>query len=913
MKSRRTIELLLLLAAVPPVLLIFALTAGAARQSLTASDFIAPAGLMLAFAAAHLAVRRFAPGADPVLLPVTALLSGIGLAMVGRLDPALAGPQTLWIFVGVAVLALVLATVPSLESIGRYKYTIMLVALALLLAPALIGREINGAKLWLRIGGLSLQPAELAKIGLVVFLAAYLAEFREVLSVSTRKFAGLHLPRARHLGPLLLMWAVSLVVLVAEKDLGSSLLFFGIFLVMITVATGRWSYPVVGTVLFAIGAVAAFFMFAHVRVRVDIWLHPFADAAGKGYQLVQSLFALAAGGVTGVGPGRGIPTRIPFVATDFIFAAIGEELGLLGGIAIVTAYLVLCFRGLATAVRARSDMASLTAAGLVAALGLQTFVIVGGVTRLIPLTGITLPFISYGGSSIVANFVLLALLMRAGDDTREDGSESVAARQVGGLGRVALARRLVGVAWFVTALTAALVANLTWVQVIEARSLNNDTRNTRNLEKELRAERGAILTADGVVLAQSVRQPDGSYHRTYPAGTLAAHVTGYYSVRYGRSGIEAAQNDILAGHRDYASFQDVMDDALGRAVPGNDVVLTIDSRVQKAAEKALAGHRGAVVAIDPTTGAVLALASSPGFTPGSIDADWAKLTSDAAGPLVDRAISSVYPPGSTFKIVTLTRALSSGIAGPETVLPAPGVLSIGGGKVTNFEGAGYGSATLRKATQSSINTVYAYLGDKLGPVALVDQARAFGFDAPMPFELAVAPSLMAAPETMTKWETAWAAVGQPVGSHAVNGPVATALQMALVASGIANGGVVMRPHLVGHTADAAGGTIAGTPPRVLATATDPTTARTVRDLMLSVVKNGSGSRAQIAGMSIAGKTGTAEVGKGKASDAWFIAFGPASATDTPRIAVAVILENAGLGGLVAAPAARLVLEAGLKR
>jgi len=912
-RSRRTIELLLLLAAVPPVMLVFALTAGAARQTLSAGDFIAPIGLMLAFAAAHLAARRFAPGADPVLLPVTALLSGVGLAMVSRLDPTLAAPQTAWLFVGVALLAVVLATVPSLEKVGRYKYTIMLVALALLLAPALVGREINGAKLWLRIGGMSFQPAEIAKIALVVFLAAYLAEFREVLTVSTRKFLGLHMPRARHLGPLLMMWAVSLVVLVAEKDLGSSLLFFGIFLVMITVATGRWSYPIVGTVLFAAGATLAFLLFAHVRVRVDIWLDPFADAAGKGYQLVQSLFALAAGGLTGVGPGRGIPTRIPFVATDFVFAAIGEELGLLGGAAIVIAYLVLCLRGLATAVRARSDMASFTAAGLVAALGLQTFVIVGGVTRLIPLTGITLPFISYGGSSIVANFVLLALLMRAGDDTAESGEEVVAGGQSRGLGRVALSRRLVGVGWFVTALTVALVGNLTWVQVLQARSLNNDARNTRNLDKELRAERGAILTSDGVVLAQSVRRADGFYRRTYPAGKLAAHATGYYSARYGRSGIESARNDVLAGHRDYASFQDVMDDALGRAVPGNDVVLTIDSGVQKAAERALAGHRGAVVAIDPTTGAVLALASSPGFSPGDIDADWKKLSSDPDAPLVDRAISSVYPPGSTFKVVTLTKVLASGIAGPDTVLPAPGVLSIGGGKVTNFEGAGYGSATLRKATQSSINTVYAHLGDRLGPVALVDQARAFGFDAPVPFELAVTPSVMAAPESMTKWETAWAAVGQPVGSHAVNGPVATAMQMALVASGVANDGVVMRPHLVDHTEDAAGATIAATQPLALTTATDPETAAAVRALMVSVVEGGSGWRAGISGVKIAGKTGTAEIGKGLDSHAWFIAFGPASGSSTPRIAVAIVLENAGVGGRIAAPAARQVLKAGLDR
>jgi peptidoglycan glycosyltransferase len=709
------------------------------------------------------------------------------------------------------------------------------------------------------------------------------------------------------------MWAVSLIVLVAEKDLGSSLLFFGVFLVMVTVATGRWSYAIVGTVLFAIGATVAFFLFAHVRTRVDIWLHPFADAAGSGYQLVQSLFAFAAGGVTGVGPGRGMPTRIPFVATDFIFSAIGEELGLLGAVAMVTAYLVLCLRGLATAVRARTDMASLAATGLVAALGLQTFVIVGGVTRLIPLTGITLPFVSYGGSSVVANFILLGLLMRAGDATSAEGSDTVASGTTGTLGRVSLSRRLVGVSWLVTLLTAALVANLTWLQVVDAQALANDPRNTRNLAEELRAERGAILTRDGVVLARSVKLPNGLYTRIYPSGTLAAHATGYYSARYGRSGIEAAENDALAGHRGFATFQDVMDDALGRPVTGNDVVLTIDSRIQKAAEKALSGHRGAVVAIDPRTGAVLALASSPTYSPATVDKDWAALSKNAAAPLVDRATSSLYPPGSTFKIVTLTKVLSSGVAAPSTVLPAPRVLAIGGGVVTNFEGEGGGSATLQQATRSSINTVFAQLGVKLGAAGLVDQARAYGFDAQVPFELSVAPSLMPAPEAMSTWETAWAAVGQPVGAGAVKGPVATAMQMALVASGVANGGVVMRPYLLDHTADPAGAPVLATSPHVLTTATDPATDATVRTLMVGVVTNGSGTRAAISGVTIAGKTGTAEVGKSVPTDAWFIAFGPAGAGQTPTIAIAIVLENAGVGGQVAAPAARQVLLAALKR
>ena len=408
-------------------------------------------------------------------------------------------------------------------------------------------------------------------------------------------------------------------------------------------------------------------------------------------------------------------------------------------------------------------------------------------------------------------------------------------------------------------------------------------------------------------------QPGGRYVRTYPSGSLAAHVTGYFSVRYGRSGIEAAMNSTLAGTADQTTFAGVLDQALGRPVAGNDVVLTIDSRIQRAAEKAIAGRKGAVVVLDPRTGAVLALASSPTFQPALVDSDWATYSKSSSAPLVDRALSSLYPPGSTFKIVTLTRVISSGIAGPDTVLPAPPVLTIGGGKVTNFEGEGGGSATLRRATASSINTVFAPLGVQMGAAALVDQADRYGFDRPVPFALPVVPSLMPAPSRMTTWETAWAAVGQPVGAALVKGPVATAMQMALVGAGVANNGVVMRPYIVARTMDPSGGLLTTATPQAWTTATDTQTAATVRDLMREVVLSGSGTRAALPGVAVAGKTGTAEVGKTVLPDAWFVAFAPAATGQTPSVAVSIVIENGGVGGVVAAPRARSVLAAALGR
>jgi peptidoglycan glycosyltransferase len=908
----RLTELLLLAAAAPAVLLAFALVHAVAARTLTWADFAVPAGLFVAFVAAHVAVRRFAPYADPVILPATFLLSGIGLAMVTRLDPKLAISQVTWVFIGVAACVLTLVAVPSLERLARYKYTIGLVAVVLLVMPVFVGKTVNGAKLWISVGGLSFQPSEIAKVLLVIFLAAYLAENRDVLSVSVRKVLGIGVPAARHLGPLLAMWAVSLLILIGLRDLGSSLLFFGIFLVMFYVGTGRSIYTLSGIALFGAGAYVAFRLFDHVQTRVAIWLHPFADAQGKGYQLVQSLFSIGAGGVLGTGFGRGLPTRIPFVTTDFIFSAVAEELGLIGGVVILLVYLVIVYRALAIASRSRSDMAQLTAVGLAAALALQVFVIVGGVTRLIPLTGITLPFVSYGGSSLLANFIIVGLLLRTGDEAARVGAlaRETPTQVISGL---RTGRRVTIVAWVVTGLFALLVVNLGNLMVFQQEALAANPANTRRLAEELAAQRGAIRTADGVVLARSVPAGPGRYRRIYPSGELAAHAVGYFSARYGRTGVESAMNETLLGKRTFASFADLVAASSGVPVRGNDVVLTIDSKVQRAAQEALAGRRGAVVAIDPRTGAVLALASNPTYAPSAIEKEFGRYQAAGAdAPLVNRATKSLYPPGSTFKVVTLAGGFASKVCTPETVYPAPASMQIGGGKVSNFKGVGFAPSTVEQATARSINTVFGQIGAQIGADRLVKQADAFGFDAVPPIETGAAKSRMTRPDQMTEWMTAWAACGQPVSNRPgkVIGPVATPLQMALVAAGVGNNGVVMKPYLVGSIADPTGRVLAATSAAPWTTATSPTDAATVKAMMINAVENGSGRRAKVPGIPTAGKTGTAEPGKNEQTHAWFIGFAPA---DRPTVAIAIILENAGVGGEEAAPAARQVFEAALKR
>ena len=374
---------------------------------------------------AHLTVRTGAPHADPVLLPVVVLLNGLGLVFVHRVDLAtgseLAPTQTVWTAVSVGGLCAVLLFLRDVRSLGRYQYTFGFATIGLLLLPLVPGITagiINGAQLWIDLFGMRFQPGEVAKITMMVFLAGYLERKRALLSVANQRIGPLLLPAPRHLAPVLLATGMALVILAGLRDLGSALLFFGAFLAMLYVATGRVAYPAIGAVAFAAGGYLAYQLFGHVRVRVAIWLDPWSRVTDEGYQLAQSLFALGTGGLTGTGLGFGRPQDVPFSATDAIFVVIGEELGLLGSSVLLLLYLLVVIRGYKIALTARDEFSTLLATGLTTILALQTFVIIGGLTRLVPLTGITLPFVSYGGSSLLTNYLIVGLLLRISDDSR---------------------------------------------------------------------------------------------------------------------------------------------------------------------------------------------------------------------------------------------------------------------------------------------------------------------------------------------------------------------------------------------------------------------------------------------------------------------------------------------------------------
>ncbi|MGH2443071.1 MAG: FtsW/RodA/SpoVE family cell cycle protein [Chloroflexota bacterium] len=365
---------------------------------------------------------KFAPRADQLMLPVIVLIAGLGMVIVTRLDSSLGHRQLLWIIVGEAAAAVVIAFPRSVSVLRFYKYTWATVGLFLILATIVAGTDINGSgyRRWIGFHGVYLQPVELLKILMAIFFAAYLDEKHELLASARLRLGFIRLPPFQYLAPLVLMWGLSLVLLVKQNDLGSALLFLGIFLAMIYVGTARPVYPVTGMSMFIVGAFAAFHLFPHVRDRTEVWLDPFAHASGSGYQLVQGLIAMASGGIGGQGLGQGLANVfVPVVTTDFILAAIGEELGLAGVVVILALLLFVVFRGLSIAAGTQDSFQKLLGAGLMATLAIQTIVIVGGTTRLMPLTGVPLPFLSYGGSSALADYIMIALLLKISSEANQ--------------------------------------------------------------------------------------------------------------------------------------------------------------------------------------------------------------------------------------------------------------------------------------------------------------------------------------------------------------------------------------------------------------------------------------------------------------------------------------------------------------
>jgi cell division protein FtsW (lipid II flippase) len=431
--KRRNTELLLLLFALGIGLFAYGDVGDAATGRIPSNLPALGAEFGAALLAAHLVIRRFAPYADPVIFPVAAMINGLGLAMIYRLDPyniannlapkgGAAPNQAIYTVLGLATLILIVIFLKDHRVLQRYAYISALVGLFIIALPAVLPArisEVNGARSWIRLGGFSVQPAEFGKLLLVSFFAAYLHAKRDALALASRKVLGLYLPRGRDMGPILVCWAFAMLILIRETDLGVSLMFFGAFVIMLYMATERTSWLLFGVLLFAGGAWAVSQMSSHVMVRINAWLHPFSDVTGQTRQLAQSLYSFANGGLLGTGLGHGYSYQIGFANNaDFMLATVGEELGLIGLTALFVAYAIIVVRGVKTALLVRDPYGKLFGAGLAATFALQVFITAGGVMRVIPLTGLPMPFLAYGGSALMANWILVALIIKISDAAR---------------------------------------------------------------------------------------------------------------------------------------------------------------------------------------------------------------------------------------------------------------------------------------------------------------------------------------------------------------------------------------------------------------------------------------------------------------------------------------------------------------
>lgn len=615
--------------------------------------FILWAGL---FTLIHRLSKRTLPDRDPFLLPVAALLSGWGLLTIWRLFPEFGARQTLWLGVSTVALILGLYLPNHLGFLQRYKYLWLTGGLVLTSLTLLFGTNPatgSSPRLWLGCCGIYFQPSEPLKLLLVVYLAAYLADRQSLLSlapVSQVDAKGPGTPRTPLLpllAPTLVMTGLTLGLLLVQRDLGTATIFIFLFSAIAYLATGRGLILLVSALVLVLSGASGYFLFDVVRLRIDAWLNPWLDPSGDSYQIVQSLLAMASGGLPGRGPGLGSPTLVPVPHSDFIFTAISEETGLFGAIGLITLLALLGARGLRTALRAPDNYRRYLAAGLSAYLIGQSILIIGGNLRLLPLTGVTLPFVSYGGSSLLTAFLSVLILLHI--------SHSAETRP----GRVPEARPYLFLGGFLIAGLAAVALIAGWWAYYRGPELLERTDNLRRTVADRYVRRGSILARDNTPLAATSGVP-GEYTREFSYPELGP-VLGYTHPNFGQAGMEASLDPYLRGLQGNPGLTIWWNNLLyGQPPPGLDVRLSIDLRLQRTADELLRGRPGSLVLLNAQNGEILAMSSSPGFDPNQLDENWAELMVDARAPLLNRATLGSYPPGTALGPLLLVRASAEG-------------------------------------------------------------------------------------------------------------------------------------------------------------------------------------------------------------------------------------------------------------
>jgi cell division protein FtsW (lipid II flippase) len=728
-----------------------------------------------AFWLVHRLSRQSLPERDPYLIPVAALLSGWGLLTIWRLFPEFGARQTIWLGVCTAALIVGLRLPNHLGFLQRYKYLWLTGGLVLTSLTLLFGTNPGtGAspRLWLGCCGIYFQPSEPLKLLLVVYLSAYLSDRQSLLSLAsagpyvTPGMRRSQTPLLPLLAPSLVMTGLALGLLLVQRDLGTASIFIFLFAVIAFLATGRGLILLVSALALILSGTAGYFLFDVVRLRIDAWLNPWVDASGDSYQIVQSLLALASGGLPGRGPGLGSPSLVPIPHSDFIFAAIAEETGLFGAIGLVILLALLGARGLRAALRAPDNFRRYLAAGLSAYLIGQSILIIGGNLRLLPLTGVTLPFVSYGGSSLLTAFISVLLLLHI--------SHSAETRPT----LIPDARPYLYLGGFLIAGLAAVAALAGWWAFYRGPELLERPDNFRPTVADRYVRRGSILARDNTPLAVVADNP-GEYQRVYPYPELGA-VLGYTHPIYGQSGLEASLDNYLRGLEGNPGMTVWWNYLLyGQPPPGLDVRLSIDLYLQRTADALLRGRPGALVLLNAQSGEILAMSSSPGFDPNRLDETWEELTSDSESPLLNRATLGQYAPGMALGPLLLAGALNEGD------LPSlPADLSF------TFEGRHLDCAqypveqSWEKAVAAGCPAAQAALGEALGEEQVLALLQQLGlYTAP---DARIPSASLPAPGAFQDLEAAYLGQGEVS---------ANPLQVALAAATLSSGGVRPAPQI----------------------------------------------------------------------------------------------------------------------
>ena len=875
-----------------------------------------------AFWLAHAVLRRSAPAADPFLLPWTALLSGIGLMLVYSVkDPYRDAPAFSGQVWGIALYGLAALLVPLSRPFGRlslrrYQYVYAAAAAGLMLGLLVLGHGPGGIHIEL----LGVEPVEFIKILLVLFVASYLADRRGMLGDATAV-----LPRLADFGPLAAAYAFCLGLFLLVKDLGPAVLLLGVFVALLYLTTRRWVYPVVGVFLLLGAAELGYALhFGFFATRVLMWRHPWDNADKNGAQLAEGLWGMATGGMFGSGLGLGHPEMVPRAGSDSIFATLAEQTGLVGSLVMLAIYTLFIARGLSIARRAGTEFDRLLAAGLTLLLGGQTMMILGGVSGLTPLTGMTLPFVSFGASSLVAGFFAVGLLLQISGKTVHADFADQATPEWN------KAARALSLSCAVYLLVGVGIGRMVWVQGITdgqtavrlLRTPDRDTRpgsplpahvNPRLLAYAAGIPRGLIRDRSGDVLARNpvsamepgqttLLCPEGR-PRVYPGGPAFAQIV--WAVERPLSAANPLGADGTL--RGFGSYADLLTPYRTQNLPfhhaphAEDVTLTLDKNLQVAAVDALTKYaglmrdrrtgrpktKGAAVLLDASTGEALALASVPTFDPAALTPQsWSALEAAPDGPAFNRAVSGLYPPGSAFKIVTATAGLENGLAGKTFVCRHVDTNVFwhfeshhySRKRITDEEGfVPHGVTDMAKALRVSCNIYFAHLGIAMGPAALDQTAQKFG--------LAYMPPLPKLAEDL------------PDCAYGQGAVQVTPLEMGRVAQAVANNGRLLPPVFVKSRAGPSAGTEAMTPAE----------AAQMQQMLAGVVTDGT-ARGVFDGLpvSVAGKTGSAQNGRGDGvSHSWFVGFAPAS---RPALAFACVVENGGAGRDAAAPVCREILR-----